>query len=547
YYFFIIAAYTEGQVLRDALFLGRFGAERLPYVDFVIAILVGGTLAVYFRIGRMASLTNLTAAALCFFLCNVVVFWWVARVRHGFWLYPIIYVWVGMFGVLAMSQVWTLANYFLTNREAKRLVGFIGSGGIIGGIFGGFLSNIVARSLGAESLLLAMAAAIGISAVLVLLIQAQNRMLVKNSTAPTAVHNRCSATLLESFRLVRSSPHLLTIAAIICVCSVTTYLAGWQFRAIVKESLPDRHAMAAFLGSFYAMTGALAMVVQVALTPRLLRHFGIRVALLVVPVSLFGGTLGLIASGSLWAATLLKGTDKVVRVSINTAAMQLLYLPLSIETKLPAKSFLDTVVVQGGGGLGAVAVLFLTRVTALNPRELGWIVLGLVVLWLAVARKAASQYVATLSETLHQYRLDVERLDMPVLERSATQMLVTGLRSDDAKKIIYTLDLLEGRRWKEVYTTIRGLLAHAAPEVRAKAILVLRHLGDLSVASRIEELIRDPDLNVRTEALLFLSQLKGIDPLSRLQHLGDFQDFSVQAAMVAFLARSGDENNLEGA
>src|SRR5262249_40896757 len=121
------------------------------------------------------------------------------------------------------------------------------------------------------------------------------------------------------------------------------------------------------------------------------------------------------------------------------------------------------------------------------------------------------------------------------------------LRSDDAKKIIYTLDLLEGRRWKEVYTTIRGLLAHAAPEVRAKAILVLRHLGDLSVASRIEELIRDPDLNVRTEALLFLSQLKCIDPLSRLQHLGDFQDFSVQAAMVAFLARSGDENNLEGA
>src|SRR5262245_60525911 len=151
YDFFVIAAYTEGQVLRDALFLGRFEAVRLPYVDFVVAVLVGGTLAIYFRIGRMMSLTNLIAASLGFFLSNAVVFWWLAQVLHSSWLYPVVYVWVGMFGVLAMSQVWTLANYVLTNREAKRLFGLIGTGGIIGGIFGGFLSNIVARSLGAES------------------------------------------------------------------------------------------------------------------------------------------------------------------------------------------------------------------------------------------------------------------------------------------------------------------------------------------------------------------------------------------------------------
>src|SRR5262249_51976750 len=138
YYFFIIAAYTEGQVVRDALFLGQFEAVRLPYVDFVVAILVGGTLAVYFRIGRTMSLTNLLAATLCFFLLNVVVFWWFARFRQNSWLYPVVYVWVGMFGVLAVSQVWTLANYVLTNREAKRLFGFIGSGGIVGGIVGGF-------------------------------------------------------------------------------------------------------------------------------------------------------------------------------------------------------------------------------------------------------------------------------------------------------------------------------------------------------------------------------------------------------------------------
>jgi hypothetical protein len=48
-------------------------------------------------------------------------------------LFIVIYIWVGVFSVLAPSQVWTLANYVLTTREAKRSFGFIGSGAILGG------------------------------------------------------------------------------------------------------------------------------------------------------------------------------------------------------------------------------------------------------------------------------------------------------------------------------------------------------------------------------------------------------------------------------
>jgi hypothetical protein len=45
YYFLIIATNTQAQVARDALFLGRFKAVSLPYVDFVVAAIVGGVLA----------------------------------------------------------------------------------------------------------------------------------------------------------------------------------------------------------------------------------------------------------------------------------------------------------------------------------------------------------------------------------------------------------------------------------------------------------------------------------------------------------------------
>ena len=56
-------------------------------------------------------------------------------------LFIAIYIWVGVFSVLAPSQVWTLANYVMTTREAKRSFGFIGSGAILGWIVGGFATR----------------------------------------------------------------------------------------------------------------------------------------------------------------------------------------------------------------------------------------------------------------------------------------------------------------------------------------------------------------------------------------------------------------------
>ena len=45
------------------------------------------------------------------------------------------------------AQVWTLANYVLTTREAKRSFGFIGSGAILGWIVGGLATRVGGRAV----------------------------------------------------------------------------------------------------------------------------------------------------------------------------------------------------------------------------------------------------------------------------------------------------------------------------------------------------------------------------------------------------------------
>src|SRR5216683_7256396 len=167
--FLIISSYVTGRVARDALFLARFQAVQLPYADIAIAVLVGFVVTGYVYLSRHVSLRTLLVGSQLFFASNCALFWALGHYYHLVWLFPIFYVWVGIFGVLAPTQVWTLANYALTTREAKRIFGMVGGGAIAGWIFAGFFSKTVTKAFGTESLLLGMALFLLICSVLMFL------------------------------------------------------------------------------------------------------------------------------------------------------------------------------------------------------------------------------------------------------------------------------------------------------------------------------------------------------------------------------------------
>lgn len=139
YYFLIITFYQIGRVARVAIFLDHFKPAQQPYADMSIALLAGFVISLYIRAGDRVSLRNLQVGSLLFFAANLVAIWWGLQFHKWVWLAPLFYLWVGVFGILAVAQAWTLANFVWTTREAKRLFGMFGSGGIIGGSFAGFL------------------------------------------------------------------------------------------------------------------------------------------------------------------------------------------------------------------------------------------------------------------------------------------------------------------------------------------------------------------------------------------------------------------------
>lgn len=546
YLFLIMSSYMAARIARDALFLDDYLAVDLAYVDLASAGLIGGVVAGYLSVGRHLTLPTLLMGSLLFYTTNLVALWYVAEVYDPPWLSPVIYIWVSLFGALAPVQVWTLASYVLTTREAKRVFGLIGSGAILGAVVGAKLSSLLAMHLGAETLLLAVALAMVACVGLVPLIW-QRRDGLRESAPALTSDGRINVA--DSLRKIAEIPHLRAIALLILVANITTSLAGWQFKALAKSFIPQKDQLAAFFGEFYFYAGILGFLVQLAVTGRLLRRFGLGPALLVVPVAFVFGSTGVLLWGSvtIWAAIALRSCINVLQYSVDKPSVELLYLPVPTGIKNQVKSFIDTVVWRFGDGLSAVAVLAFGKGMGWAPARVSWVVLVLVAGWIAAAIIARHYYVDTLRASIHENRLDAERVSAAVLDRSMTDLLAVRLRSSDPREVVYALNLLAVGRQRIANPTIQALLDHPAPEVRARAVSLLNDASDTTVVRRIDALLTDEDLDVRVEAMRYLARHANLDPLTRVEEPGAFAGHAIRSAVVAYLARPSRAQNLEAA
>jgi AAA family ATP:ADP antiporter len=352
--------------------------------------------------------------------------------------------------------------------------------------------------------------------------------------------------VVAALNSIAGSRYLKAIAGVILLASLATTVEAWQFKAIAKEAIPDTDRLTMFFGTFNMVAGVISLALQVLLTGRVLRRAGIGVTIFIVPLALTATSMGLLATGTLVAAILLRASDQVLRYSIDKATVELLYLPVPTGQVFSVKSFIDTVVYRLGDGIGGAIVLLFATVLGLSPVEMSWVCLALLAAWIAAAAVARREYVENLEDSIHQHRLDAERTSTPVMEKTASRMLTAQL-AGSADEIVYALSLFEMAHDRAVHPAVRGLLGHVSPEVRRRAIALLSRANDLGVMADVQRMLGDPDLEVRTEALMFLTEHSNVDPLASIESVGDFEDFSIRASMVAFLARPGRAQNADAA
>ena len=153
YFFLIAAAAYIIKPVKISLFLEFLSFEKLPLAYMVTAVLIGFVVNLNFRLLQAMNRQLYIAISLIFFIVNLIVFWWLFKINWR-WLSLVFWLWADIFTATSVTQFWILVDDVCHPRQAKRLIGFLVSGGLLGGISGAVLASLLVKIIGTEDLLL---------------------------------------------------------------------------------------------------------------------------------------------------------------------------------------------------------------------------------------------------------------------------------------------------------------------------------------------------------------------------------------------------------
>lgn len=549
--FLLISALMIVKPVVNAMFLTRFGVSRLPFVFILVALFAGAASRYYSILLKSHNLYQLIDRTLCAMIGSLLLFWALVhwRVFQGWALFAF-YVWIAVFSLLSTSQFWILANTVFNPREAKRLFGFIGAGAIAGGIFGGYLVKFSAGAVGSENLL-------WICAVCLIGCLPIPRM-VRHKTASEEVlqknrqEEHAGALSQSPLKLIRNSRHLSLLAGIIGVSVVVGKLVEYQFSAIALSELTDTDQLSAFFGFWLSNLNIVSFLIQLLITRRVVGAFGVGVSLFFLPSAILFGALAVLVHPALWSAVLIKICDGSLKNSINKAGIELLVLPVPVDVKHQAKTYIDVFIDSLSTGLGGMLLLLFTLAFGMTVRQISLVILLLLGFWIYLVVLVQKEYIRSFRLKLAAHPLQTDpptdrpndRMFLDRGKESIIDSLLEALSGDSDDKILKALRMTPEIRNDRFVPIFLTLLDHPSSAVRLEVLKNLYLHRKTDHSERVKKHIRDPDLEVRTEAMHYLFQHSGF---GRVEMLQDFlrrdDDDAVRSAALLCAAGESRRNN----
>jgi AAA family ATP:ADP antiporter len=140
-----------------------------------------------------------------------------------------------------------------------------------------------------------------------------------------------------------------------------------------------------FYGNYFTWVNVVSALVQMLLVSRIIKYFGVRIALLVLPIIAFAGYVTLAFVPLLNVIKTTKIAENSLDYSLQNTTRNTLYLPTSRAAKYKAKQANDTFFVRFGDVLSAGLVFAGLHWFGIAQRQFALVNAGLVLVWLVVA------------------------------------------------------------------------------------------------------------------------------------------------------------------
>jgi AAA family ATP:ADP antiporter len=384
----IITALYQLKPSSRSLFIEYLGADSLPYVWICTAVVMGGVITIYHKLVEHVSRIRLVLGS-CFLFGGMLIVFRLWLIRPDPVAAVAFYIFVDILGVVLVEQFWSLTNAIYSTREGKSWYGFIGTGGLLGGVIGGSFAGLLLSytPLQTPDLLTVAACLLGII-LLVSMLMSRIGLYCEAEGTEQAVVSK------DGWKAITKNRYLILIAAILLLAQFASPVIEYQFLKTVEHAYPELEQRTAFLSYFFSLLGLVSIGVNLGFTPLIHRTLGVIAGLLVQPILITICAFGFLANPTLLLSAAAKISDRGLSYSINRASRELLYVPIDTVLIYRAKAWIDMFGYRLFKIFGSVLILLFTDwlPVSIGIPRLSWLVAGICLLWFVVILQIRVEY-----------------------------------------------------------------------------------------------------------------------------------------------------------
>ena len=284
----------------------------------------------------------------------------------------VFFVWLSAINLFVTSVFWAFMVDIFDMRQGKRMFAFIGIGGTLGALVGGWATNVISGMTESvylpAGLMLTGAAFFGLAIVLVLtldrvaLSSGHSRHTARGAAFqdPQAVGDGAAAepaniggTFWDGAKAVAGSPYLLGIGAYIVLMAIANTLIYFTQANIILDNTDTFSQRVAGFAQFDALAQGATLVVQIFVTTHVIKRIGVGWTLVILPVVTMVGFAVLSVWTVFGVMAVFQALHRATRYALSRPARETLFSVVSPSEKYKAKPVIDVFLYRGGDVAGA--------------------------------------------------------------------------------------------------------------------------------------------------------------------------------------------------
>ncbi len=483
-------------VVAESLFLSTLGGElnKAFLTSGVLGILA--TL-VFSYAQNIIKFSNLTTATILSVVVITAFFYIGYHYGSEEYKEPIIFFMFCMTGPLTailLLSYWGIFGRLFNFKQSKRIIGWIDTGQLVAVILANVLIPITASFFPQTDNYLIICILAILASAIHFIILSLKFPLIKND--PKEFDDTVKRE--TSMRKVLTEPYTKLLSLFLIISMVVLIFGQFSFQELIKVQYPNQRELTNFLAYFNATIYGLSFVMQTFVNDRIVSNYGIRVALILLPLvvgvfAISASFTGIVFGYSPEMAprafvyfflfvALIRLFNNMIRDSLENPMFKLLFIPLDNRYRFGIQSKVEGVVNESGRFIAGILIFSFASIPFFKIVWMPVLISILAGLYFVVIRKLYAGYKAKIRSKLETVQSTSDKLEIGY--EQITRKLESRLLHTVPGKAVFSYKLLEKINPSNMSYWINNLIRNDQEETREYAQRRMNEIKGLSVSDK---------------------------------------------------------------